>query len=129
MWINQKKSSIIKTFDLTENSALGKYLLKYINQPNFSYSPIYVNFSSQEITYYGFDFTFGTMTKKVENFRKSLLENDLTILSMDDWFTDGWYRNNIICNNLINLEFIFDDKETNEYKFSRYFGLYCNDLD
>ena len=124
-----QKSSIIKTFELTEKTPLGQYLLKYVNQPNFSYDPMYVNFSKREITYYGFDLTFGTMTKRVEHFEKSLCENDLTISAMDSWITNGWYRNNLVFNNIINLEFVFDDESTADYKFARYFGLYCNDLD
>jgi len=120
--------SILCTFDLTDKTAIGKYLQKYVNQPNFNYDPMYVNFSTKEITYYGFDFNYGTMTHKTENFDSALLKNDLTVLSMDDWLTSGWYRNNMVFPNMINLEFIFDDPYTKEYEFSRYFGLYCNDI-
>ena len=29
----------------------------------------------------------------------------------------------------MNIEFLFDDITTEEYKFARYFGMYCNDID
>lgn len=125
-----KNAKLIKSFDLREGTPIGNYLQKYIEQTDFEFDrSIFVNFSSNEITYYGIDKSYGVLTQKTENFRTELLENDNTIIHSDDWITDGFRRNNLIFPYIINFEFLFDDFDTDEYKFSRYFGLYCNDID
>ena len=125
-----KKARIIKTFDLREGTPIGNYIKRYIEQKMFEYDrSIYVNFSSNEIYYYGIDKGTGVLTQKVENFEEQLLHNDNTIMKMDDWITSGFERNNLIFPYIINFEFLFDDKEIGEYKFARYFGMYCNDID
>ena len=123
-------AKIVKSFDLREGTPIGNYIKKYIEQPGFEFDKsIYVNFSSNEITYYGIDKKHGVLTSKVENFRTELLENDNTILHSDEWITSGFKRNNLIFPYIINFEFLFDDDDTENYKFARYFGLYCNDID
>ena len=125
-----KTARIVKAFDLREGTPIGNYIKRYVEQKNFEYDKsIYVNFSSNEIYYYGIDKSSGVLTQKVENFEQQLLNNDNTIMKMDDWITSGFERNNLIFPYIINFEFLFDDKETEEYKFARYFGMYCNDID
>ena len=124
------RAKIIKTFDLRENTPLGQYIKRYVEQRNFKYDQsIYMNFSSHEIYYYGIDRYTGVLTQKVENFEDHLLKNDNTILKSDEWITSGFERNNLIFPYILNIEFLFDDKETEEFKFARYFGMYCNDID
>jgi len=124
-----EKAKIVKSFDLREGTPIGNYIKRYVEQKNFEYDKsIYMNFSSNEIYYYGIDKTSGVLTKKVENFEEQLLNNDNTIMKMDDWITSGFERNNLIFPYIINFEFLFDDK-IGEYKFARYFGMYCNDID
>ena len=126
--INNAK--IIKSFDLREGTPLGNYIKKYIEQTDFEFDKsIHVNFSSNEITYYGIDKKYGVLTSKTENFRTELLENDNTVIHSDEWITSGFKRNNLIFPYIINLEFLFDDSDTKDYRFARYFGLYCNDID
>lgn len=126
--INNAK--IIKSFDLREGTPLGNYIKRYVEQTGFEFDKsIYVNFSSNEITYYGIDKKYGVLTSKKEVFRTELLENDNTVLHSDEWITSGFKRNNLIFPYILNLEFLFDDNDTPNYKFARYFGLYCNDID
>lgn len=126
----QRRMQIVKAFDLREGTPLGNYIKRYVEQRDFKYDQsIYVNFSSHEIYYYGIDKSSGVLTQKVENIEDQLLKNDNTIQKMDDWITSGFERNNLIFPYIINLEFLFDDKDIKEYKFARYFGMYCNDID
>ena len=121
---------IIKSFDLREGTPIGDYIKRYISQREFKYDrSMYVNFSSNEVYYYGIDKSSGVLTEKVENFEEQLLKNDNTIMKIDDWLTSGFERNNLIFPYIINFEFLFDDKDIEEYKFARYFGVYCNDID
>lgn len=125
-----KKMKIVKTFDLREGTPIGNYIKRYVEQRDFHYDQsIYVNFSSDEIYYYGIDKKSGVLTQKVENFKTQLLENDNTIMKQDDWITGGFERNGLIFPYIMNIEFLFDDITTEEYKFARYFGMYCNDID
>ena len=126
----QNRAKIIKTFDLREGTPIGDYIKRYVEQRDFQYDKsIYVNFSSDKIYYYGIDKNSGVLTQKVEDFKEKLLDNDNTILKMDDWITSGFERNNLIFPYIINFEFLFDDNDIEEYKFARYFGMYCNDID
>ena len=125
-----KKMKIVKTFDLRDGTPIGNYIKRYVEQRDFHYDQsIYVNFSSDEIYYYGIDKKSGVLTQKVENFKTQLLENDNTIMKQDDWITGGFERNGLIFPYIMNIEFLFDDITTEEYKFARYFGMYCNDID
>ena len=121
---------IVKSFDLREGTVIGDYIKNYVSQSTFEYDKsMYVNFSTNEIYYYGIDLTSGLLTKKVENFTDELVWADNTILHDDDWFTNGYARNNLAFPYIINFEFVFDDNETDDYKFCRYFGFYCDDID
>lgn len=125
-----KKMHIVKSFDLREGTVIGDYIKNYVSQSTFEYDKsMYVNFSTNEIYYYGIDLTSGLLTKKVENFTDELVWADNTILHDDDWFTNGYARNNLAFPYIINFEFVFDDNETDDYKFCRYFGFYCDDID
>ena len=125
-----KNASIIKSFDLREGTVLGDYIKRYVEQRDFKYDQsVYVNFSSHEIYFYGIDRKLGVLTQKVENIEDQLLDNDNTIMRVDDWITSGFERNNLIFPYIINLEFLFDDNDIEDYKFARYFGMYVNDID
>ena len=125
-----KNLKIVKSFDLREGTPIGDYISRYVSQRDFKYDrSIYINFSSNEIYYYGIDKFSGVLTQKVENIEESMLNNDNTISKVDAWVTSGFERNNLIFPYIINLEFLFDDKQTKEYEFARYFGIYCNDVD
>lgn len=124
------QARIIKTFDLREGTPIGDYIRNYTGQMNFMYdSSVYVNFGAKEIYYYGIDRSTGVLAQKVENMEEQMLGNDYTILRTDNWITAGFERNNLIFPYIINFEFLFDDNETKDYEFSRYFGMYCNDID
>jgi len=125
-----KNAKIIKSFDLREGTPIGSYIKKYVEQSNFEYDKsVYVNFTTNEIVYYGIDKIYGVLTTKKENFKRELLENDNTIMHSDEWITSGYKRNGLIYPYIFNMEFLFDDDDTENYEFSRYFGMYCNDID
>ena len=129
------KAVLIKTFDLREGSVLGNYIHNYVEQESFEFDKsIYINFSTAEVTYYGINKVDGVLEKKVESFGNELLKNDNPVLKNDQWFTEGFERNNLIFPYIMNIEYLFDDdtfkhKDGESYDFARYIGVYCNNIE
>jgi len=119
-----KKCKILKTIDLTENSRIGSYIRRYASQKGFPEAPF--TMTDEWISFNGINYETGTFTSKKENYSERFWQHDDTVLEFDKYITEGFERNNIIVANLLNIEFLFDDPEADEYKFTRYFGLYCN---
>ena len=125
-----KNSEIVKTFDLTSESSLGKYIRNHVNSESFPKAPVQFNFAREEkSSFKGIDLGKGGFTSKGEYLYKDFVRSDNPLISSNALITDGFERNNLACANLINLEFLFDDNNAPDYSINRYFGLYVNDID
>jgi hypothetical protein len=125
-----KNAEIIKTFDLSNNSNLGKYIRSHVQQETFPKSPLTVSFGKNEVTNFnGIDISSGELTSKGEYIYKDFIETDKPLIEANDFITDGFRRNGILCANLLNLEFLFDDDSAEDYTINRYFGLYVDAID
>lgn len=125
-----EKCTIVRTFDLTENSPIGMYIRNYASEKGFPKSPITLSLEPETVmTYNGISYKNGEFTSAVEHCHELLYEHDDTILSLEKHITEGFERNGIVCANLINIEFLFDDNDAQEYSINRYFGLYCNAIE
>jgi len=125
-----KHSQIVKTFDLTSESSIGKYIRNHVNSESFPKTPIQFNFSKAEKSNFrGIDLERGGFTSKGEYLHKDFVYTDNPLISSNALITDGFERNKLACANLINLEFLFDDNSASDYTINRYFGLYVNDID
>jgi hypothetical protein len=124
------KATIIKTFDLSLNSPIGKYLSNHINDKLFPTAPLTVNFKEGASSFYnGIDTVNGGFASKAEQFDKYYTQVDYPEIVSNEIITQGFERNSLIVANLINLEFLFDDYTAEDYKIYRYFGLYVDDID
>lgn len=124
-----KKSTLIKTFDLTEGSPVGKYLRNYISDVNFPLSPMTVDFDEDAFTQFnGILMNSGAFGSKSE-----LLDDFYSTASplkhFEQFMTGGYERNGIIFPNIFNMEFIFDDETSEIYDFNRYVGFYINAIE
>ena len=125
-----KKATIIKTIDLTLNSEAGKYIRKFRNSERFPESPLLFNFERNEPTYWnGIDLKLGGFTSKPEFIYDNFFAKDTTILEDEFFITQGFERNNVACANMLNMYFLFDDKDVEDFTINRYFGLYVNALE
>ena len=121
------KCTIVKTFSLKEDSPIGKYIRNYRNQDKFPVSPLYVRMEKGGyISFNGISYKTGEFTEAHEHDFERMFTKDETVTGFDNFITGGFERNGIICANLLNLEFLFDDTTSEEYTINRYFGLYCN---
>ena len=122
-----KKSTIIKTFDLTTRSQLGRYLRNYKKKGNFPTSPLTFNGDREEPSLFrGIDVLNGGFTDSSEYLYKDYVGKDKTIIENDYFLSTGFERNNIAVANLINLQFLFDDSDVGNWEINRYFGIYVN---
>jgi hypothetical protein len=125
-----KNCSIVKSFDLTTDSKLGKYLDNYVNSQDFPNAPL--NFQFEENTrsiFRGISVEKGGFSSKEEYMFDSIVKQDNTIIKENDLITNGFKRNKLVCSNLINLEFLFNDDYANEFEVNRYFGIFVDDVE
>ena len=122
-------ATIIKTFDLSETSKLGTYIRHHVFSEDFNSSPLTVSFEKNEQTFYnGIDLVKGGFTNKGEYVYDDYVATDKPLIEANDFITDGFKRNRVISGDIINLEFMFDDIEAEDYSVNRYFGLYVDEI-
>jgi len=120
----------IKTFDLTENSPLGKYIRNYRNQETFPTSPLTISWRKDEkLLWNGIDYSKGGFKSAGGYSYQDLVGKDATLIQNEFFFTDGFQRNGILLANLLNLEFLFTDVNAPDYSINRYFGMYVNEIE
>ena len=123
------KSSIVKSFDLREDSKLGKYLRKIKNSDGYVDSLIDARFEDNQITTYnGVNYEYGVFDQKGE-YLVEYYKSPRTQIEFEEYMTDGFKRNGIISYKLLNLEFLFTDDDADNYTLNRYFGLYVSTND
>ena len=122
-------STIIKTFSLKEDSSIGKYLRNIVNHPARKPSEMTVSFQQDGYTSFnGISYKEGSFAQKGE-LLYDYYQQENPIISSEEFLTLGFERNKIVSSNIINLEFLFDDPESDMYSINRYFGLYVNSVD
>ncbi len=120
------KSTVVASFDLTENSKIGKYLRKIKSNPGYTDSLIDVRFEENQLTTFnGVNYSVGIFDKKGD-FLLDYYEDPQTQIGFEDFITNGFRNNGIISYKLLNLEFLFNDNDSENYTINRYFGLYVN---
>ena len=122
-----RNATLIKTFDMSDNSNLGTYIRNHVNDTNFPNDCISVSFEKNEQTFYnGIDIAKGGFARKGEFIYKDFVYSDKTLIESNDFITDGFKRNRLVSANLMNLEFMFDDSEAGEFTVNRYIGIYAD---
>ena len=122
------KATLIKSFDLTNQSKLGRYLDSHINDPLFPSSHIKFNFELDDPTIFsGIDLMIGGFIEKEDFIDDDYIKEDLPEILANNTLTTSFERNGIVSHNIFNLEFLFDDPAANNYDVYRYFGLYVDE--
>lgn len=121
-----KNSRIVKSFSLKEDSEIGKYIKNIRDNVNYKGYPLSMNFDNEKLsTWNGVLWDKGIIGERGE-FLADFWQNDRPIIETEEWVIKGFQRNKIISSNLLNLEFLFSDKDRTWEK-NRYFGLYLSE--
>ena len=103
-------AEIVKTFDLTNQSAIGNYIRNHVQDESFPEAPLTISFEKDEkSTYNGIDLTNGGFISKSEYLYNDFVKKDKPLIEANDFITDGFRRNSLASANILNLEFLFDD--------------------
>ena len=123
-----KNATIVKSFDLTKDSAIGQYLNNHVHSESIPSSAIQHNYELDGTTNFrGIDIINGGFAEKSEYLIRDILQTDTPEITFNEVMSLGFERNGIVSANLINLEFLFDDPNASNYEVYRYFGLYVNE--
>lgn len=129
-----KKGKLVKSWSLKNSTPIGKYLNTHLNDLNNIGSNVFISFDDEiSNSWAGIPINNGIMSELSEtNYEFNKLARDTSntnsalksFTDVNNYVTEGFSRNSAICPNLINLQFNFDDKDTEDFKMYKYFGLY-----
>lgn len=138
------EAKCIKIFDLRRSTSIGKYLnnyhdditkyfagsciLQFIEQDNDKTSP---DHRQGQNTWKGVAYDRGILTDRNETtyFATQTLEGEHPQENYDMFLVNGFSRNKLLFPNIINLEFMFNDPEAEDFSMHNYFGLYLTEND
>ena len=122
-----KNATIVKSYNLTETSNVGKYLRNHVTNQQFPVSPISHNYEQDQVTHFrGIDVDKGGFADRKEDLHDDFVKHDNLEIFSNEIFSNGFERNKVAIANLINLEFLFDDFKADNYDIYRYFGVFVN---
>lgn len=126
-----KNFQLVKAFDMSPESKIGRYLETILENPMRPQAPIGVNFNSSTTAYSyyrGLSIKSGTYVELPVN-TNSIFTRGLPLLTKEKFVVSGFEDNSILHPNIINLEFLFDDDTAKDFEINRYFGFYCNRIE
>lgn len=126
-----KSFQLVKAFDMSPETKIGKYLESILENPMRPSSPLGINFndSPNSYSYYrGISIKTGTYVELPVN-TNSVLTRGLPMLTKEKFIVSGFEANSIIHPNIVNMEFLFNDDTADTFEMNRYFGFYCNRIE
>lgn len=130
-----KNIKVVKVFDLTTNTNVGKWLdNNFLSNDNFPDSPMEIYFENLEFSRWnGIDYENGGYTSK-SLFLDEVIEKEREIFELEKYVFDNYKNTKTIFPNILNLSFLFNDRPSTpdverRWSLNRYFGFYLNDMD
>lgn len=122
-------ADIIKTFDLRKGTKIGTYLRNITENANFTNDSLKFSMSKEvPSSWNGIAYDKGQYTKRNEYLYDSLYK-EKNIKTFERFVTEGFKRHKLVAQDILNLEFLFDDDISDEYTINRYFGFYVKKID
>jgi len=124
------KAKLHKVFDLDSDSTLGKYLRNHINDAEMPESSLDIDWNiNSNSTVNGISLEQSGFVKKALDVFGESFPIDKTVTEFDNFVTNQFQNKGVVHPNIINLEFLFDDEEDDDFTVNRYFGVYFNKND
>ena len=126
---SMKNAKFITSFDMTEKSALGRYLRKTTNRPEYLQQSFTFR-KDEDIDRYFLDWTgisviqpvLATLSEDVTSFFK----RHASLIDFEQHITEGRQRLGLVDHRIINMEFMFNDVDAADYTINRYIGFYVD---
>lgn len=139
-----KNGKIVKVFNLKKDKPFGQYLYQHLQEIKKLENPVKLALNNQDNdTWYGIavdkgiltgrenvSYLFDRVVSPINQTDEESIDyyNNCTVYSaVNEYVTNGYERNNLLCANLLNIEYLFDDIDANNYQMKKYYGLYLTD--
>jgi len=129
-----EQGSLIRSWSLRPEAPLGKYLATHMADVTKFQAPVFLSLTDPDIaiaesdpnTWYGIAVDKGVVTGRSETpyFFNQKASN---FTDLNAFMSEGFERNNLLCPNLINLQYVFSDNDVSLYSMHRYFGFYLTE--
>jgi len=126
-----KEGEIVKSWGMKEETPLGNYLQNHLDELSKVRSPLFLSLSDPDQkdpdpnTWYGVAVDKGIITGRSET--PYQFDRQQTFTDTNAFLSLGFERLNLLCPNLLNMEFLFHDDNTDLYSMNRYYGLYLSE--
>jgi len=126
-----EEGTLIKSWGIKDSTPLGTYLRSHLQELLEVRSPLFLSLSDptqldpDPNTWYGMAVDKGIITGRSET--PYFFDQKTNFTDMNAFLSQGYERNNLLCPNLINMEYIFSDHDVSLYTMQRYYGLYMTE--
>lgn len=127
-----REGQLMESWGIKEDAPLGTYLRNHLKELNQVISPMFLSLSDPNLkdpdpnTWYGIAIDKGIITGRSET-TYFFDEKATNFTDLNAFCSQGFERLNLLCPNLINMEFAFNDNDVSLYTMQRYFGLYLTE--
>lgn len=126
-----ENGELVKSWGMKETTPLGIYLRNHLEELLTVRSPLFLSLSDpaqkdpDPNTWYGIAIDKGIITGRSET--PYFFDQKEIFTDLNAFISEGYERLNLLCPNIINMEYAFSDNDVSLYSMSRYFGLYLTE--
>ena len=122
-FIANDRCELVKCFDFREGTNLGKYIRNIFKHTKGYIGDIFTGYNYDHFNIFnGISIDKGVVTSIYEDVSQERMVTNQ--VAMNDWYTLGFERNNIVSKDIVNFEFMFDDTSEDLFSLPTYFGVY-----
>lgn len=128
------KWKCVKVFDFNYSTDIGYWMNRnFVENTRFPESPLEVDYKQGNYSrIFGIDYRTGNYTEKSVSLSETMYYEQ-PHFKMEEFITNLYKENEIIFPNILNFNFLFDDKPStpnsyNKYSINRYLGFYTESM-
>jgi hypothetical protein len=127
-----QEGDLIKSWGIKEKTPVGTYLRNHLNELSNVVAPLFLSLSDPNQkdpdpnTWYGVAVDKGIIAGRSET-TYFFDQKSSNFTDMNAFVSGGFERLNLLCPNLINIDYSFNDDDVSLYTMHRYYGLYLTE--